>query len=89
MHLHPFAESIELVDLTAGKSIYKSRARNFEDKIGLEHVDYYSDEKGAQLFKNHEYELVSVYDNTTKDTHDSMAVLNMYALWKNFEKPTR
>ncbi|MCP3912310.1 MAG: hypothetical protein GY713_15300, partial [Actinomycetia bacterium] len=39
VHLHPFAESLELRDLTAGETVFLSSARNLEDRIGLSHVD--------------------------------------------------
>jgi hypothetical protein len=61
VHLHPFAESLELVDLTTGESVFKSKARNFDDKIGLEEVEFFSSEEGLPIYKDHEYELVSTY----------------------------
>lgn len=78
VHLHPFAESLELRDLTAGKTLFKSAARNFADRIGLAHVDALSSEEGIEVFADHEYELVSVYDNTTSEPQDSMAVMYIY-----------
>lgn len=87
VHLHPFAETLELVDKTAKKTVFKSRARNFSDKIGLEHVDFYSSEAGIPFYEDHEYELVSVYDNKTKEPQDSMAVMYIYMLDKEFERP--
>ncbi len=88
VHLHPFAESLELRDLTTGKTLFKSRARNFRDRIGLDHVDDFSSQKGLQVFKNHDYELVSVYHNTTPVNQDSMAVMYLYLLDKEFHKPS-
>src|SRR6185503_18461204 len=65
VHLHPFAESLELVDLTA---------KNFKDRIGLERVGEFSSAKGIPVFKDHAYELISVYNNTTDQDQDAMAV---------------
>ncbi len=84
VHLHPFAESLELRDLTAGKTLFKSRARSFPDRIGLAHVDYYSSQEGIPVYKDHEYEIISVYNNTTAEDQDSMAV--MYLLDKQFKR---
>ncbi|MEM6797460.1 MAG: hypothetical protein AAF725_26060 [Acidobacteriota bacterium] len=79
VHLHPFAESLTLRDLTAGKDLFVSRARNFEaGEIGLRQVDAFSSQEGIAVFPDHEYELVSVYDNTTPETQDSMAVMYLY-----------
>ncbi|MBX2813550.1 MAG: hypothetical protein KTR25_17165 [Myxococcales bacterium] len=87
VHLHPFAESLELRDLTAKKTVFKSKATNPKNKIGLEHVEYYSNTKGIQLYKDHEYELISIYNNTSGQDQDSMAVMFMYVLDKDFQKP--
>ena len=80
VHLHPFAQSLELRDLTAGKTLFKSEATNFEGRIGLSHVDYLESAEGIEVFADHEYEMVSVYNNTTDEDQDSMAVMYMY-LW--------
>ena len=87
VHLHPFAESLELRDLTEGVTVYRSLARNSPDRIGLDAVQYYSSEEGLKLHADHEYELVSVYNNTTSEDHDSMAVMYIYALDKEFRRP--
>lgn len=87
VHLHPFAESLELRDVTAGTSIFKSHARNLTGQIGLAQVDYFSSAAGVPLPKDHEYELVSVYNNTTDRDQDSMAVMYLYLLDKEFKKP--
>jgi hypothetical protein len=86
-HLHPFAQSLELRDLTTGSSVYTSRARNFDDKIGLAAVDHYSSPEGFALYHDHEYELVSVYDNTSAEDQDSMAVLFLYVLDEQYQRP--
>lgn len=86
VHLHPFAESLELRDLTAGKTLFVSSARNFKDKIGLAHVDYFASPEGIPVHKDHEYEIVSTYHNTTDEDQDSMAVMYLYLRDLEFEK---
>ena len=86
-HVHPFAESIELRDLTSGKTVFKSTAHNFSDRIGLDKVEYYSSVEGFEIYEDHEYELVSKYNNTSGEEQDSMAVLFLYVLDQEFEKP--
>lgn len=88
VHLHPFAESLELRDLTTGQSVFKSGTRPFPDRIGLAYVDSFSSVAGIPIYKDHEYELVSVYDNVTDREQDSMAVMNLYMLDHDFELPT-
>ncbi len=88
VHLHPFAESLELNDLTAGQVVFKSSTRQFPDRIGLAHVDSFTSVEGIPIYKDHEYELVSVYQNITDKDQDSMAVMNLYMLDKDFVEPS-
>lgn len=89
VHLHPTAESITLRDLTTGEDVFHSKAKNPDTLLGLEKVDFYSSEEGLTLFKDHEYELVSVYHNRGEVDVDSMAVLYIYAEDHAFRKPVR
>jgi hypothetical protein len=86
IHLHPFAESLELRDLTADTTVFKSAVRSPFDRIGIDHVEHFSSEEGIPVFEDHEYELVSVYNNTTGEEQDSMAVMFLYVLDKELEK---
>lgn len=87
VHLHPFAESLELRDLSENRTVYKSQARSFTDKIGLEHVDEYSSVEGFKLYADHEYELISIYNNISGEDQDAMAVMFMYAQDHEYLKP--
>ncbi|MDP7039545.1 MAG: hypothetical protein QGI45_10340 [Myxococcota bacterium] len=78
VHLHPFAESLELRDITTNKSVYTSYVRNSTDKVGLDHVDFYSSVEGLRVYRDHQYELISTYHNTSDIEHDSMAVMFLY-----------
>lgn len=85
-HLHPFAESLTLKDLTSGEQVYQSTVRNSKDRIGIDEVDIYSSHEGIALTADHEYELTSVYQNTSKKDVDSMAVLYFYAHDTDFDR---
>jgi hypothetical protein len=85
VHLHPFAESLELRDLTTGRTLFKSLARGPAEGIGLEHVDYYASADGIPVHRDHEYEMVSVYDNPTATDQDAMASMFFYLLDKEAE----
>ncbi len=87
VHLHPFAKSLELRDLTTGETLFKSRASGPKRGVGLTRVDVFSSETGIPVFKNHEYELASVYDNTSPVNQDSMAVMYLCVLDKEFRTP--
>jgi cyclophilin family peptidyl-prolyl cis-trans isomerase len=87
VHLHPFAESLELRDLTTNQSIFRSIAKGPRGKVGLTRVTSFSSSEGVTLHKDHEYELISVYNNTTKKDQDSMAVMYLSPLDREFVKP--
>jgi hypothetical protein len=78
VHLHPYGESLELKDLTTNETIFKSHARNRKGRAGLEHVDAYSSIEGTRLFKDHEYTLISVYENDSGEMQDAMAIMFLY-----------
>ncbi len=84
VHLHPFAESITLKDKITGEVIYESRPKLKEDVIGIEHVPYYSDQKPIPMYKNHDYEIVSVYNNISSEDQDAMAVFGIYTVDHDF-----
>ena len=80
VHLHPFAQSLELRDITTGTTVFKSAAVNPTGRLGLESVESLQSEEGIPLYKDHQYELVSVYENTTAEDQDSMASMFLYVL---------
>ncbi len=86
VHLHPFAESIELRDLTTGESIFKSDVEDYDDRIGIRRLQHFENVDGIPMFAGHEYELVSVYNNTTDRDQDSMAVMLLYMFDREFRK---
>jgi hypothetical protein len=77
-HLHPFGESLELIDVTTGESVFKAIAHNYPDQIAVEEITHYSSTEGIPILRNHEYEIVAVYNNTTSHDVDSMAVMYLY-----------
>jgi cyclophilin family peptidyl-prolyl cis-trans isomerase len=89
VHLHPFAESLELKDLSTGEVVFEGEAENLENRIGLKRVQYFSSTEGIPFYSDHEYQLTSVYNNTTDADQDSMAVLLLYLKDKKFTKRDR
>jgi hypothetical protein len=77
-HVHPFSVSLELRDLTTGESLYKIEPEAPETGIGLSYIPVYSSKEGIPLYQDHEYEIVSVYDNTSGVDQDAMATLILY-----------
>jgi hypothetical protein len=87
VHLHPFASSLELRDLTADTTVFRSEVENSAGKIGIERVESFSSEEGIPVYADHEYELVSVYENTSAEDQDSMAIMFLYMLDREFIRP--
>lgn len=87
VHLHPYAESTELIDRTSATTVFRSRASNFDDRVGLRQVEDLSTVEGIPIHADHEYELVTLYDNTSGVDQDSMAVMFLYLLDREFERP--
>jgi len=78
VHLHPFAESLQLQDLTTGQTVLASAAENRPERIGLARVDQIESREGITLHKDHQYELVSRYNNTSGGNRTAMAVMYLY-----------
>ncbi len=87
-HLHPFAREIALRDTTTGKDVFRIKATNPATGIGLARVDRFFSAEGIPLYRSHTYDLVSVYDNPTKENADSMASLFLGLDDPDFVKPT-
>ncbi|MBC8646962.1 MAG: hypothetical protein H7X85_07345 [Thermoanaerobaculia bacterium] len=75
VHVHPFATSLELRDLTAGETVFRASARGPRRGIGLSHVDTFSSVPGVRLSKDHQYQLVSVYEKPAPGQTDAMAAV--------------
>jgi hypothetical protein len=73
VHLHPFAKSLEMRDMTTGKTVFLAKAENPATGVGLTHVDEFSSPEGVLLEHEHKYSLISTYDNPTNANVDSMA----------------
>jgi hypothetical protein len=89
IHLHPFATSLKLRDMTTGQTLIEAKAKSPSKRIGLDHVDTITSLEGIPLKKDHQYELVSVYDNTTNVNQDSMASMFFGLADPEFVRPTK
>lgn len=87
IHLHSYAESLELWDKTENRSVYKAICKPTADRQGLAEVGYYSSEQGLPVYRDHEYELISRYNNTSGRDQTAMAFMFCYAADPYFKKP--
>lgn len=79
VHLHPFAVSLALWDITIDSLLYEAQAEAYDHRLGFKHIDYYSNKEGIAVYPDHQYELRSVYNCTdSSTTHTAMAVMYLY-----------
>jgi hypothetical protein len=83
----PFLESLELRDLTTGTTLFTTRAGPPSDRGGAVHRDIFSSEEGIPVYKDHAYELVSTYHNTSSADVPAIASMRLYLLDKEFQNP--
>jgi hypothetical protein len=86
VHVHPFSESLELRDLTTGESVWKGVQQTSRERVGLDWIDYYSSEAGFPVYKDHQYELISVYENPGRERSDAMASMFLYYVDRDFDR---
>ena len=79
VHVHPFAKTLELRDATLDTSLFTANVRAASGRIGIEHIDHYSDAEGIAVYKDHTYELISTYECTDSiNAHTAMATMFLY-----------
>jgi hypothetical protein len=87
VHLHPYAESLALRDLTTDEVLFEAVVEPSVGRVGIDRVPFYISAEGLSLFATHEYELMSRYNNTSSASVDSMAVMYLYLKDQRFEIP--
>jgi hypothetical protein len=87
VHMHPFAESLRLIDKTTGDTVLASKAENRPERIGLARVEQIASPEGITLHKDHDYELESWYNNTSGGNSTAMAVMYLYLEDTEFRRP--
>lgn len=76
LHLHQFGEEISFYDRTENKLLWTGKA--YYKHGHIDRVDSYSSEDGLEVFPDHRYEIVAVYNNTTSKNAEGMGVLRLY-----------
>lgn len=83
-YLHPYADSLELRDLSEQKTVLRLRVKEKGPGGELKLVEQFSDVDGVKLFKDHQYELICNYDNTGTVDLEAAAVLYLYVRDQEF-----
>lgn len=77
-HAHPFAKSLELIDVTANTSIFKSIITNSKDKKAITNITSYSSVEGVTLLPDHQYKIILDVNNSSNKEIDMMASFFVY-----------
>ncbi len=85
-HVHPFAETLTLRDLTTGEVLFTAHMQNCIEKIGLEKIEHYSSSQGIPIFADHKYEMICTTNNTSGTDQDMMATMFLYMYDKELDQ---
>ena len=77
-HLHPYAKSLQLIDLETKEVLFSIESEDFKDKIGVEKMTEVTSQEGVLIKPEGRYELVTRYHNTSDEPIDAMAILYLY-----------
>jgi hypothetical protein len=77
-HLHPYAKSLQLIDLETKEVLFSIESEDFKDKIGVEKMTEVTSQEGVLIKPEGRYELVTKYHNTSDEPIDAMAILYLY-----------
>ncbi len=86
-HMHPYGERLTFKDLTENRVLFESKMTMLKDRLGVEKVEHYSSAEGLPVYRDHEYMLESVYNNTSGEEQDAMAIMYFFLLDKTFQLP--
>ncbi len=89
VHLHSYARSLELRDLTTGQVVFRAEAEPTPNGTGLARVDHYSSVQGIKVYADHGYQLESVYENSTEGDVTAMAFMLCYVKDPFFARPSQ
>jgi hypothetical protein len=79
VHLHPYAEGLELWDLSIDSLLYSAEVEQAKEGMGFRSISYYSSKEGIPLYASHHYQLKSIYNcPDSSGQHTAMAVMYLY-----------
>ncbi|MEM7137650.1 MAG: hypothetical protein AAF500_13795 [Myxococcota bacterium] len=77
-HLHNYGVYMRLTDLTTGEVVFQADVENEPDRDQIANISNYASEEGFRVYKDHEYEIEALYNNTTDHDIDAMAMMVLY-----------
>lgn len=77
-HMLAYGSSVELRDITDGRSLVKLEAVKDRDSGQIDKIEPFSSLEGVPMPKDHHYEIVSVYENTSAVKQPASASMLLY-----------
>ena len=78
VHLHNHGVYMRITDVTAGKVLWQVEPVYEKERRQIVDIPAYSSEEGFRIYKDHEYELEAVYENTTGEGISAMAMIWLF-----------
>lgn len=76
-HLHPYAEFIQLINKTENKVLWTGKSKTKNGAIVF--MENYSSASGFKMNKDHKFELITRYNNTSNKDIDAMATVAIFS----------
>lgn len=89
VHMHNYGKSLELYDMTADQTVFRSVCTPSKDGKGLAAATHYCSETGLPVYRDHIYKVISEYDNTSGQDQTAMAFVFVYIYNPDFKKPSK
>lgn len=77
-HMHNHGVYMRLTDVTEGKVVFQANAQHEPDRPQISHISHYASEEGFPIYKDHVYEIEALYNNTSDEAVDAMAMMVLY-----------
>ncbi len=69
---------MRLTDVTTGEELWRTEVVYEADRRQIRSIPVYSSTTGFPIYRDHVYEIEAFYDNTSGETVDAMAMMNLY-----------
>lgn len=83
-HLHPYGKFLRLRDITTGDIVFESTFVTNAEELSIREATHFSSSQGKWIYRDHEYQLESLYENPLADSIDAMAVMYVYFYDREF-----
>ena len=78
VHLHNYGVYMRVSDVTTGETLWQTDVINEANRVQISRIPAYSSTTGFPIRRDHEYEIEVLYDNTTGNDVDAMAMMSLF-----------